>query len=102
MAKRKPKEAPNKSRLIREYVAENPSVGPSEVARAVGEKHGFTVTPQFVSTILSNDKRKGKDSKSGMESISADLLIAAKKFVQSVGGIDSAKQTIGLLETLLA
>ena len=57
MAK-KSKAGQNKSQLIREYKAANPSASPKEVAEAL-TKTGLSVSAQFVSTVLSNAKKKG-------------------------------------------
>lgn len=48
----------NKSQLIRKYKGANPSASPKEVAEALS-KDGLQVSAQFVSTVLSNSKKKG-------------------------------------------
>ena len=57
MAK-KAKEGANKSQLIRSYIAEHPEATPRGVAEAMAAQ-GVEVSAQFVSTVKSNDKKKG-------------------------------------------
>ena len=57
MAK-KAKGGPNKSAAIREYKAANTAATPKEIAEALS-KTGLSVSAQFVSTVLSNAKKKG-------------------------------------------
>ncbi|QDU29221.1 hypothetical protein ETAA8_43280 [Anatilimnocola aggregata] len=110
MAK-KAKSGPNKSLAIRNYKVTNPSASPKEIAEALS-KTGMEVTPQFVSTVLSNAKRKGgvigkrgrKPGKvpataSGGSSI--EQLVKAKKLVDQLGGIDAAKSAISALAQIL-
>jgi hypothetical protein len=114
MAKRARREGPTKSQVIREYMTNNRKDGPQAVAAAVNAAHGWKVTPQFVSTIKSNDKRKKKKrgrkagadaapamKKSGGEKFSMDSLIAAKQFAIKMGGIDKAKSAMESLARLL-
>ncbi|MDA7950615.1 MAG: hypothetical protein MPJ24_03920 [Pirellulaceae bacterium] len=54
------KTAPNKTAAIREYLKQNPSHGPNQIAAAVSKKIGVTVTAGYVSTIKFNDARKLK------------------------------------------
>jgi hypothetical protein len=116
MAKKSRKEGVNKSQLIRDYMAANPEAGPQAVSAAMKEKHGLDVTPQFVSTIKSNDKRKGGGAKAGIRrgmrlgggrgaaaggTVSPEALLAAKKFVHQMGGVQQAKAAVSLLAELL-
>ena len=48
----------NKSVAIRDYRAANPEAPPKAIAEALA-KMGISVSAQFVSTVLSNAKRKG-------------------------------------------
>lgn len=113
MAKKSRGEGPNKSEAIRAYMGKNSSAGPTEVAAALA-KDGIEVTPAFVSTVLSNDRRKaGKPSKRGgkgrgraaaaaaASGASLDHLIEAKKLVQKMGGISEARQALNLLAKIL-
>ena len=116
MARKSTKGGVNKSGAIREFQAANPNAGPAEVVAALKEK-GVEVTSQFVSTIKSNDKRKdgkSKPAKRGRKPGStvaaaaksvgpmsgSELLLAAKKFVDSIGNIEKAKAAVDLLAQL--
>src|SRR5690242_8878101 len=101
MAKRKSRgDGPSKSQLIRDYLAANPKDGPQVVAAALKTAHGLTVTPQFVSTIKSNAKRKKRrggrkpgrsagagavaSSTLGGTKLSMEVLMAAKAFAEKL------------------
>lgn len=99
----------NKSAAIRDYKAANPSAAPKEIAEALG-KSGSSVTAQFVSTVLSNAKKKGgKVGKRGRKpgrpvALPVDniqQLIQVKKFVDQMGGIDAAKSAVNVLAQIL-
>jgi hypothetical protein len=111
MAKKSRGEGPNKSEAIRAYTKKNADAGPTEVAAALA-KDGIEVTAAFVSTVLSNDRRKsGKSGKRGGKGrgraaaastgASLEHLIEAKKLIQKMGGIDEARQAINLLAKIL-
>lgn len=51
------KASANKSQVIRDYKAANPSAAPKEIAESLS-KTGVEVSAQFVSTVLSNAKKK--------------------------------------------
>lgn len=112
MAK-KAKAGLNKSLEIRNYKAANPSASPKEVAEAL-TKTGLSVSPQFVSTVLSNAKKKGgKAGKRGRKagpkpaaansapSSNIEHLIKAKKLVDQLGGVDAARAAVNALAQLL-
>lgn len=111
MAKRKSRKGPSKSALIREYMTANPLDAPQAVAEALKASHGLAITPQFVSTVKSNAKRKkGKRGrKPGRPAgavpaggkFSMDVLIAAKVFADKLGGVDKAKAAVDTLAKLL-
>jgi hypothetical protein len=114
MAKRKSRKGgPSKSQLIRDYMDANPGDGPQAVAAALKGSHGITVTPQFVSTIKSNAKRKkgkrgrkpgrpaGAAAANGGSNVSMDVLMAAKRFVHQLGGVGKAKAAVDTLAKLL-
>ena len=89
----------NKAEAIRSYQAEHPDKGPTEVAAAL-KKNGYKdVTPQYVSTIKSMDKRKSAGgSKRGP--VSAEDIMAAKEFACLVGGSKRAQEALTMLERL--
>ncbi len=116
----------SKSQAIRDYCEANPKAKPKEVAEALATQ-GLVVTPQFVSTIRSNAKRKkttrrpgrpaGSTSTStstkraarparataakGKEDVSIDSLLKAKKIVQEMGGVEDAKKALDALSKLM-
>ncbi|MEM1226837.1 MAG: hypothetical protein AAGJ40_14150 [Planctomycetota bacterium] len=125
----KKRSGPNKSKSIRDFHASNPSVKPKEMSALLAKK-GVDVTPAFISTILSTDKRKGGTTgKRGRPSkktaraaapatksvrrgrppaaaksngeISLDSLIEVKKIVDKMGGVDDAKNALLALEKLI-
>ncbi len=109
MAKRS-KNGTNKSQAIRDFKAANPSASPKEVAEALS-KSGITTTPQFISTVLSNARKKGgkvgkrgrKPGRPAAAGKSGELqqLIQAKKLVDQLGGIDAARAAMNALAQLL-
>ncbi|WP_254509896.1 hypothetical protein [Anatilimnocola floriformis] len=105
MAK-KAKSGPNKSSAIREYKEANPTAQPKEIAEAL-VKSGVEVSAQFVSTVLSNAKKKGgKVGKRGPKpkvaaSGGIEHLVEAKKLVDKLGGIDAAKSALEALAQIL-
>lgn len=50
---------PTKSELIREMAADNPGVGPTEIAKKLHSLYKIKVTPAMVSTVLSQDRKRG-------------------------------------------
>lgn len=90
----------NKSLAIRDYKAANATASPKEIAAAL-VKDGVTVSAQFVSTVLSNARKKGgqvgkrgpKPGKAAAANATFDIanLLAARKFVETVGGVQQAQ-----------
>lgn len=106
MAKRS-KSSVNKSLEIRSYIEANPDAKPKEVVSALAEK-GVVVSAAFVSTLKSNDKRKGgapagkRGRKPGGGSIDGiETLVQAKKLVDQMGGIDVARRALESLAKIL-
>jgi len=110
MAKKKPKV--NKTQVIRDYLAENPDTAPKEVAATLS-KQGLSVTANYVSTIKTNMKAKGKGKKkvaakkkaapkkkAADAKILLSALMEAKKLAAKLGGIEQAKQAINALAQL--
>jgi hypothetical protein len=103
------KKSSNKSQLIRDFKAANPSAAPKQIAEALG-KSGLDVSAQFVSTVLSNAKKKGgkigrpgrKPSRPvGVPLDNLQQLIQVKKFVDQIGGLEKAKSAVDALAQLL-
>jgi len=90
---------PSKAEAIRNFQNENPGSSPTVVADAL-KKQGFKdITPQYVSTIKSMDKRKSNGAgKSGK--ITAEDLMTAKEFVESMGGLGRAQEAVETLSRL--
>jgi hypothetical protein len=114
MAK-KAKGGPNKSLEIRNYKTDNPTATPKEIAEALN-KSGLSVSAQFVSTVLSNARKKGgkvgrRGRKPGRKpgvaaalgggGASIENLLKAKKFADSLGGVDQARAAINAIAQLL-
>lgn len=96
-----------KSASIRNYKADHPDAKPKAIAEAL-TKGGEKVTSAFVSTVLSNDKRRGgKKRKGGRKPgrVSAasgfDSLVQAKKLADQMGGVHKAKAALDALAKIL-
>lgn len=101
---------PNKSVAIRTYKSAHSDAGPKAIAEALG-KDGIKVTPQFVSTVLSNDRRKsgktrrrGRGGKAGAPrgDRSFARLMQAKKLAEQMGGVEQARRALDTLAKLLS
>jgi hypothetical protein len=107
----------NKSQAIREALSANPGKSPKEIAEILIEK-GFKVAPAYVSIVKYNlSKAGGKSGRKvivrrkvgrpagGGRAASASgmgAMEAAVAFVQAAGGLDQAKQTLAMLESIRA
>ena len=99
---------PSKSKAIREYKAGHKAAGPTAIAAALSNE-GVKVSPQFVSTVLSNARRKGRRGKGGRRGGrpagggggSLRQLLAAKMLAAKLGGINAARQALNALAKLL-
>ena len=98
-----------KSAAIRNYKASNPTAKPKEIAEALS-KAGDKVTSAFVSTVLSNDRRKGKKRKGGRPGRKPgrpaaaggfDSLVQAKKLADQLGGVAKAQAALDALAKIL-
>ena len=95
-----------KSAAIRNYKADNPSAKPKQIAEAL-TKAGEKVTPAFVSTVLSNDKRRGKKRRGGRKpgrvagSAGFESLVQAKRLADQMGGVAKAKAALDALSRIL-
>lgn len=114
MAKKARKEGPTTSQLIRDHLAAHPKDGSQAIAAAIKAAYGRDVSPQFVSTVKSNDKRKRRrgrkargpgrpaaTSSANGGKLSMEALMAAKKFVDQMGGVRKAKSAVDTLAKLL-
>jgi hypothetical protein len=99
-----------KSASIRNYKSQNPTAKPKEIAEALS-KAGEKVTPAFVSTVLSNDKRRGKKRKGGRRKGGRpagaggmrgfENLVQAKRLADQMGGVAKAKAALDALAKIL-
>lgn len=114
----------SKSQAIRDYKKANPSQKPKQIAQELGKK-GISVTPGFVSTILSTSKRSKGTKRRGRpagstrrtakkagatrrtKSTASDAatqysdLLAMKATVKELGGIENARAALAALEELM-
>ena len=104
MARKKSKKSKvtmSKSDAIRQFRIEKPEVGPKAIAESLNED-GYAVTAQFVSTVLSNDKRKnGAQRRKSKGVITSDELLLAKQLVERLGSISAANDAIDTYAKLL-
>lgn len=92
---------PTKADAIRNHMAAHPDATPSETAAALKKSGYKDVTPQYVSTIKSMDKRKsGGTVRRGQ--LTAEELLAAKDFVRQMGGKARAVEALNHLEKLVS
>ena len=99
MSKKRSKKI-NVSEVIRSYLDDHPNAKPAEICDHLMRAHKTEVSPQYVSTIKSNTKRR-------MVALASDdptvaRLQLAKEFCSRMGGIESALQTIRDYSTLVA
>lgn len=105
---RKKNNGANRSQLIRDYKTAHSDSGPKAIAEAMATEHGIKVSPQYVSTVLSNAKKKGGEigrpgRRAGSSGSSLDhtKLIKAKELVTLMGSPAEARAAITLLDRLL-
>ena len=93
----------SKSEAIRKYKEENPTVGPKRIAAHLNSE-GYNVTAQFVSTVLSNDRRKHglTNRKKSVEDLSVNDLQVAKELVDKLGGIENAQTALNAYSALIS
>jgi hypothetical protein len=106
MAKTK-RETVNKSQAIRDALQANPDKSPSEIAEDLKAK-GLDVNAQYVSTIKSNSKAKGRRRKVVTRRKSAARAVrnglgpvgAALEFIRAAGGLEEAKHALQTVEEI--
>ncbi len=96
----------SKSKAIREYRKDHPDSKPKEIAENLNQA-GYKISPQYVSTILSNDRNKvskgrGRRRVGISAGSSIDHLLAVKKLVNDVGSVEAAQQAIAQYSKLMA
>jgi hypothetical protein len=112
MAKKTAEAGVNKSALIREIKAKQPSIKPSAIADILKSEHGIEVAPAYVSTILSQAKAKelsgkgqgkrGRPRKETGNNAGPDFtkLLLAKQLIHEMGGYLHAMKAISIIEQL--
>lgn len=107
----KPKAKVNRSQAIRDYFATSPNASLAEVKAALA-KNGIKVSDSLINAVkykkpkgIRGRKRgrpavKGKGPRPAAANVSIDLLVAAKKLVDSLGGIENATAAIDVLKRL--
>ncbi len=112
MARKKAAPTQSKSAAIRDYRASHATAKPKEIAEALNGS-GYEVTPQYVSMILSNDRKKTgpsrgrpagtktKSSTSGQQ-VSMEDLLSAKQLISATGGLEQAKAALDAYQKLVS
>lgn len=106
MAKSK-RETVNKSQAIRDALLAHPDRSPSEIAEELKAK-GLDVSAQYVSTIKSNSKLKGRKRKVVTRRMPAARAArnglgpvgAALEFIRAAGGLEEAKHALQTVEEI--
>jgi hypothetical protein len=103
------KSGQNVSASIRAYREKNGDVGPKAIAEGLA-KDGLKVTPAYVSTVLSNDRKKTgkrrrrKGAKAGGRpagNASFESLVQAKRLADEMGGVEKARRALDALAKIL-
>jgi len=101
----RPKKSPRgtKSQAIRDYLAANKKAKASEVVAALAEK-GISVSAPMVYSLKARKKmgkrRRTAEASGQTVGLSISGLIAAKRLVDSVGGIEPAREALNALAKL--
>lgn len=105
---------PNLSALIRGAMSVNPNMKAPEVVEYLADD-GLEIKPINVHVALRDSKtkrkpmgprarkivqKKWKKSKKNSQNTTLQVLLAAKKFINECGGVDSAKEAISVLQQL--
>jgi hypothetical protein len=113
MAKAAKAKKQTKSGAIRAYMTAHPAAGPTDVSKALKAK-GIAVSPAHVSNVRQADKKgKGRRKRgrawrrtatnaAGREMVNLVQLVEARRFAESVGGVDQAVTLLKAIGRLLA
>jgi hypothetical protein len=101
------KDAVNKSQAIRDALEAHPEKSPSEIAEELAAK-GLKVNAQYVSTIKSNAKSKGRKTKLVRRGRAAARrgngdfgpIGAALQFIREAGGLENARHALRTIEEI--
>ena len=106
MAKRK-RGGVNVSQLVRDYKSQHTQAKPKAIAEALNGQ-GTKISPQHVSTILSNWRRKkertakrGPATNGNSVGIDVAQLVKAKTLVEKLGGVEQARKMVDALAKIL-
>jgi hypothetical protein len=98
----------NVSQVVRDYKSQHKRAKPKEISEALAEQ-GTTVSPQYVSTILTNARKKrggkGRKAAAGAAPAKKDAygrLVQAKRFVDQIGGYEKAREALDALGRILS
>ena len=109
----------NKTQTILDYKAQNPDAKPKAISEAL-QAQGHSITPGYVSTILSKSrssrgtkkrgtkkrsggvsapravatKKRSSSSTGGGKEVSVDVLMKVRDLVQSTGGVDEVRRAL--------
>jgi hypothetical protein len=113
---RKPR-ANSKSEAVRAYLKRKPNAGPTEIAKAL-KKKGINISPAHVSNVKAALRKQGEGSgangrsagangragrrgrRASGDAVSLGSLLAARRFAESVGGVDRAAELLDALTKL--
>jgi hypothetical protein len=106
LVKSKPQSV-NKSQAIRDALQAHPDKSPAEIAEGLKAK-GLDVSAQYVSTIKSNAKSKGRKRKVVKRRIPGTspgrngfaTFQAALHFIREAGGLDQAREALQTIEEI--
>lgn len=108
----------SKTQAIIDYCKKNPQAKPKAIAEALKKEQGLDVNPQYISSIrtkfgLSRRRRRGRPravagaaaaaparAVTRKTAVAYENLVEAKKFVQSVGDLQRARQALDAYASL--
>lgn len=110
----------NRSQLIRDYKAKNPTLKPQALSDLIKKEAGLSLAPNYISMILSNARKKGTIGKRGRPkgstkaateakvsapvaagSVNLEKLLLVKKFVSQMGSVEKAKAAMSAYAALV-
>ncbi len=104
--------ANSKSGAVRAYLKRRPDAGPTEISKSL-KKKGIDISPAHVSNVKAAlkkaeggeetpVKRRGRPGRKprSADSVSLASLLAARQFIESVGGVEKANELIVALSKL--
>lgn len=92
------KKRPNKSALIRQYLADHPGTGPTELSSLIKADHRVDVPPAMISNLASRAKAKQRRAAMSPTQLdSADMFTAvllASTLIQRCGSVEAARTAL--------